>query len=154
MIFILLFKPLILWCIWYQSLLLITLSPQVVAFAWGKGTGRSSVGCLVGLAGRVDDRTASPLSSLPNPLSLDCLNRAWPICTPQVPLLRKPSTAAVQVCCGTVILSCPSRHSLSLYSLPLSPTPRQQGPRVFASASPVGHAGSEPKPNDDHLHSR
>ncbi len=69
----------------------------------------------------------------------------------QVPLLRETSIAVVQVCCGTVISSCPSRHSLSFYSLSLSLASCQQGPHVLASASPVGHSGPEPNPNDDHL---
>ncbi len=59
----------ILWC---PDLIRLTTrhsSPEVMAFAWREGRGRSFVGCLGAFARRVDDRTASPLSSLPDPVS-------------------------------------------------------------------------------------
>ncbi len=113
-------------CMWHSSLLLhgaftntpffvmsqclllarLTLSPQVVTFAWWEWRGRCLVAfvrCLGGLARRVDDRTTSPLSSLPDPVSLDCLSRACRIHTLQSPLLREPYTAVGQVLRESVI---------------------------------------------------
>ncbi len=98
----------------------ITLGSQVVALAWREGT-RAFVHRLsrgFGSSGRRPHcvsslvTSGSVISALPQ--------SSLPIRTPQAPLLQEPSTAVVQVCCGTVISSHPSHHSLSLYSLSLS----------------------------------
>ncbi len=54
-----------------------------------------------------------------------------PIRTPQVPLLREPSTAVVQVCCGTVIWLRPSR--LILVYLVTLRLPSIKTPRLYIS---------------------
>ncbi len=88
-----------------------TLSPEAVAFAWREGMRVSSVGCLGGLARRPHHVSSlvisgSVISGLPQ--------SSMPIRTSQVPLLQEPSTAVVQVCCGTVISSRPS-HLIIVY---------------------------------------
>ncbi len=67
------------------------------------------------------------LSSLPDPVILECLSRACRIRTPRSPLLREPSTAVGQVLCESVIRLV--RHVL--VSPPLSNFPEQRS-HVFA----------------------
>ncbi len=103
-----------------------TLAVLLIVFAWQEGRGRcldAFVHCLGGLARRVDNCTTSPLSSLPDRVSLDCLSWACQNCTPQ-------RSSASQ----WFISSIASQSlSLSLFNF------LQQGPRVLASASPIGH---------------
>ena len=115
----------------------------------GREWGHSSICSLGGLACWVDDHTASPLVTSGSMISW-WPQWSLPIRSPQVPLLRGPSTVVVQVCCRTVILSRPSRHNLPLYSLSLW-LPVSKDPASLPKRSPVGHSGPEPKPNDDHL---
>ncbi len=93
-----------------------TLSPEAVAFAWREGTRVSSIGCLGGLARR-PHHVSSPVTS--GSIISGLPQSSMPIRTSQVPLLQEPSTAVVQVCCGTVISSRPSHLSISRHS----PTP-------------------------------
>ncbi len=61
-----------------------------------------------------------------------------PLRTPQIPLLQEPSTGVVQLLDSDFVASVASQ-----------PVP-QQGPRVLASASPVGHPRPRSNLNNDH----
>ncbi len=117
----------------YHSLsILFKSTGRRVCVAGGNQGVRSSV-CLGGLAHRSHlvstlVTSESVISGLPR--------SSMPVCTLQFPLLQRlqeSSTAVAQVCCGTVIWSCPSRLSLSRYS----PSPINKDPAPLYQRAPL-----------------